>query len=101
MEVACLENVSKTQWNAESTRSGPVQSKATLSEVTVDKLKFMFAVGIECSCPVINGNYRVDEMRDTGHYEHWKKDLGLVTELGLRYLRYGPPIHRIFKGPGE
>ena len=35
-------------------------------------------------------------MRDTGHYEMWQTDLKLVRELGLRYLRYGPPIYRIF-----
>lgn len=67
----------------------------------VDSLRFMFAVGIECSCPTIDGNLRVDQLRDTGHYELWKTDLRLVRELGLRYLRYGPPIYRIFLGPGK
>ena len=67
----------------------------------VDLLKFMFAVGIECSYPLISGNQRVDQLRDTGHYEMWQQDLKLVRELGLRYLRYGPPLYRIFKGPGE
>lgn len=67
----------------------------------LEHLKFMFAVGIECSCPIVEGNVRVDELQATGHYEHWKKDLSLVRGLGLRYLRYGPPIHRIFKGPGQ
>src|SRR5437879_3244736 len=56
----------------------------------------MFAVGIECSCPTIEGNVRVDELRDTGHYELWRTDLKLVRELGLRYLRYGPPIYKIY-----
>ena len=65
----------------------------------VDALKFMFAVGIECSCPVVAGNHRVDQLKSTGHYEFWKRDLELVRELGLRYLRYGPPIYRIFLGP--
>ncbi len=60
----------------------------------IDSLRFMFAVGIECSCPVIEGNQRVDQLRDTGHYELWQTDLKLVRELGLRYLRYGPPIYR-------
>ena len=60
-------------------------------------IRFMFGVGIECSCPTIAGNQRVDELRDTGHYELWRTDLRLVRELGLRYLRYGPPIYRIFK----
>jgi beta-glucosidase/6-phospho-beta-glucosidase/beta-galactosidase len=66
----------------------------------VDTLRFMFAVGIECSCPTIEGNVRVDQLRDTGHYEMWQTDLRLVRELGLRYLRYGPPIYRIFVAKG-
>lgn len=61
----------------------------------------MFAVGIECSYPKIEGGYRVDQLRDTGHYEHWKTDLRLVRELGLRYLRYGPPLYKVFTGPGK
>ena len=66
-----------------------------------DTLRFMFAVGIECSCPTVAGNVRVDELQATGHYEMWKTDLRLVRDLGLRYLRYGPPVHRIWTGPGQ
>lgn len=66
-----------------------------------ESLKFMFAVGIECSYPRIADGVRVDQMRDTGHYEMWKTDLRHVRELGLRYLRYGPPIHRIWVGNGK
>ena len=62
----------------------------------IDTVRFMFAVGIECSCPVIDGGVSVDQLEATGHYEMWKKDFKLVRELGLRYLRYGPPIYRIF-----
>src|SRR3989442_13333601 len=61
----------------------------------------MFAVGIECSCPRIDGNVRVDELESTGHYELWQKDFRLVRELGLRYLRYRPPIYKIFRGRGD
>lgn len=67
----------------------------------IDTVRFMFAVGIECSCPVIEGGVRVDELASTGHYEMWKKDFKLVRKLGLRYLRYGPPIYRIFKAPAS
>ncbi len=70
-------------------------------EGILEHLRFMFAVGIECSYPLIEGNYRVDQMRDTGHYELWKTDLKLVRELGLRYLRYGPPLYSVFRGPGD
>ncbi|HXH31921.1 MAG TPA: family 1 glycosylhydrolase [Bacteriovoracaceae bacterium] len=55
---------------------------------------FMFATGIECSYPVTDDGRR-DLMEECGHYEHWKKDLSLVSGLGLRVLRYGLPYHKI------
>src|SRR5687768_4082489 len=45
--------------------------------------KFMFATGIECSCPVVANNHRVDEMEICGHYEMWERDLELVNEMGI------------------
>jgi beta-glucosidase len=75
--------------------------RAPTPEEIIDRLRFMFAVGIECSNPVVGDGHRVDQLESTGHYVHWKKDLQLVKDLGLRYLRYGPPIHRIFKGRGD
>ena len=64
--------------------------------------QFLFATGIENSNPTIaNGTVRVDEMAKCGHYEHWRKDFELVQELGIRFLRYGPPIHTTFLGPGR
>ena len=61
---------------------------------------FMFATGVENSYPTIdNGRTRVDEMEKCGHYRHWRTDLGLLRELGVRFLRYGPPIHRTWLGP--
>ena len=68
---------------------------------TFQSLRFLFAVGIECSCPVISGGRRVDQLHETGHYELWEKDLALVQDLGVEYLRYGLPIHRVFLGPGR
>src|SRR5438270_227233 len=63
--------------------------------------EFLFATGIECSYPTIeNGKWRMDQLDATGHYENWRKDLALVREMGLKYLRYGPPLHRILPGPG-
>ncbi|OGX83834.1 family 1 glycosylhydrolase [Hymenobacter glacialis] len=64
--------------------------------------QFLFATGIENSNPTIqNGTVRVDEMAKCGHYEHWQKDFELVQELGICFLRYGPPIHTTFLGPGK
>ncbi len=63
---------------------------------------FMFATGIENSYPTIQGGrVRVDEMAKCGHYEHWKKDFDCVQELGIHVLRYGPPLHRTWLGPGR
>ena len=61
---------------------------------------FMFATGIENSIPTIaNGKTRVDEMAKCGHYKHWRKDFDLVQELGIKVLRYGPPLHSTWLGP--
>jgi beta-glucosidase/6-phospho-beta-glucosidase/beta-galactosidase len=83
----------------------PTSAPAIRVADPVDSLRFMFAVGIECSCPTIEGpdgtTLRVDQLRDTGHYEMWKTDLKLVRELNLRYLRYGPPIYKIWTAPGQ
>src|SRR5215472_7706319 len=66
---------------------------------------FMFATGIECSNPVAldsNGRRaRIDELALTFHYTHWKHDLHLVRELGLDFLRYGPPWYRVHLAPGH
>src|SRR5215207_4402810 len=63
---------------------------------------FIFATGIENSYPTIDlGRVRVDEMEKCGHYKYWQQDFDLVQELGIRFLRYGPPIHRTWLGPGR
>ncbi|MBV9867720.1 MAG: glycoside hydrolase family 1 protein [Abitibacteriaceae bacterium] len=63
---------------------------------------FMFATGIENSIPTIqNGKVRVDEMESCGHYEKWRTDFDLVQDLGIYFLRYGPPLHRTFLGEGK
>jgi beta-glucosidase len=62
----------------------------------------MFATGIENSAPTIdNGRTRIDEMESCGHYKRWREDFALVREMGLQYLRYGPPLHRTLLGDGK
>ena len=66
--------------------------------------RFMFATGIECSYPTIEWQgrrHRQDELEKCGHYARWQEDLRLTRELGIRYLRYGPPYHRIHLGAGR
>lgn len=63
------------------------------------KGSFMFATGIENSYPTIkNGTRRIDQMEKTLHYERWREDFDLVDELGICFLRYGPPLHRVWLG---
>ncbi|MGG5817210.1 family 1 glycosylhydrolase [Falsiroseomonas sp. HW251] len=63
---------------------------------------FLFATGIENSYPTIHhGRTRVDEMERCRHYDLWRDDFSLVQELGLSFLRYGPPIHRTWLGHGR
>jgi beta-glucosidase/6-phospho-beta-glucosidase/beta-galactosidase len=62
----------------------------------------MFATGIENSIPTINhGKTRVDEMEICGHYDRWREDFDCVQEIGINFLRYGPPLHRTFLGPNK
>jgi beta-glucosidase/6-phospho-beta-glucosidase/beta-galactosidase len=87
--------------NTMSRREKQVRSgKRPLREVR----PFMFATGIENSYPTImlpNGKVkRVDEMEKCGHYKHWREDFELVKELGIEFLRYGPPYYSTHTGPG-
>ena len=64
--------------------------------------QFLFATGIENSNPTIQGGtYRQDELEKCGHYTHWRTDFDLVEQLGIRFLRYGPPIHTTFLGANK
>jgi beta-glucosidase/6-phospho-beta-glucosidase/beta-galactosidase len=61
---------------------------------------FIFATGVENSIPTIEGGkVRMDEMEKCGHYLRWRTDFDLVEEMGIGFLRYGPPLHRTLLGP--
>ena len=66
---------------------------------------FMFATGIENSYPTIllpNGEVkRVDELEKTNHYNLWKRDFELTLEMGIEFLRYGPPYYKTHLGPDK
>ena len=67
--------------------------------------KFMFSTGIENSYPTIllpdGKTKRVDEMEKTAHYSRWYEDFDLVKDMGIEYLRYGPPYYKTHLGPGS
>jgi beta-glucosidase/6-phospho-beta-glucosidase/beta-galactosidase len=54
---------------------------------------FLWAAGIENTfVPQARPGQRpLDEFELMGHYEHWREDLDLASELGLSALRWGPP----------
>jgi beta-glucosidase len=61
---------------------------------------FMFATGIENSIPTINnGRDRVDQMEASDHYRRWREDFDCVEEIGIQFLRFGPPLHKTFLAP--
>ncbi|MBW8783694.1 MAG: family 1 glycosylhydrolase [Novosphingobium sp.] len=63
---------------------------------------FMFCTGIENSSPTIdNGRIRIDELETCSFYERWLEDFALVEELGISFLRYGPPLCKTWLGPGK
>lgn len=65
----------------------------------------MFATGIENSYPTIKlpdgTTKRVDELEKTFHYKYWETDFLLVKELGIEFLRYGPPYYKTHVAPGK
>ena len=67
--------------------------------------KFMFSTGIENSYPTIKlpdgSTKRVDEMEKAGHYKYWETDFLLVKDLGIEFLRYGPPYYKTHLAPGK
>jgi beta-glucosidase len=67
--------------------------------------RFLFATGIEGSNPVVSdgqgGSWRYDQMEASDHYRRWREDFDLVAGLGIRHLRWGPPIHKTWLGPGR
>src|SRR3954469_15214700 len=75
-----------------------------IEERISQRQKFLFCTGIENSYPTIAINdgreIRVDEMEKCGHYEVWQDDFQLVKDIGLEYLRYGPPYYSCHTGPG-
>lgn len=58
---------------------------------------FLWATGIENTfVPQTRPGHRaLDEYQLMGHYEHWRQDLGLVRDLGLKMVRWGVPWYRI------
>jgi len=64
---------------------------------------FVWASGIEDTfVPQTRPGHRaLDEYALMGHYEHWREDLALAPDLGVKALRWGVPWYRVEPLPGE
>lgn len=64
---------------------------------------FLWAGGVEDTfVPQARAGQRpLDEYELIGHYEHWREDLDLARDLGIRALRWGIPWYRVEPAPGE
>jgi hypothetical protein len=60
---------------------------------------FLFATGVESSCPTVAGGVRIDQMDRCGHYARWEEDFALVRDAGLNALLYGAPYYRVHIAP--
>jgi beta-glucosidase/6-phospho-beta-glucosidase/beta-galactosidase len=58
---------------------------------------FLWAAGIENTfVPQVRPGHRsLDEYELMGHYEHWREDLSLATQLGLKAMRWGVPWYKV------
>ncbi len=64
---------------------------------------FLWAGGIENTFipQTRNGQRPLDEYELIGHYDHWREDLGLARDLGLKALRWGIPWYKVEPEPGK
>ena len=64
---------------------------------------FIWASGVEDTfVPQTRAGQRaLDEYDLMGHYDHWREDLALARDLGVRALRWGIPWYRVEPTPGN
>jgi beta-glucosidase/6-phospho-beta-glucosidase/beta-galactosidase len=64
---------------------------------------FIWATGIENTfVPQTRlGHRALDEYELMGHYQHWREDLALARDLGVKMIRWGVPWYRVQPLPGE
>jgi beta-glucosidase len=65
---------------------------------------FAWATGIEdtfITAPWPQSGRTLDEYELTQHYELWEQDLRLMSDLGVKMVRYGIPWHRVNPAPGK
>jgi beta-glucosidase/6-phospho-beta-glucosidase/beta-galactosidase len=64
-------------------------------------MAFLFATGIDTSCPTDAAGTRFDQMDRSGHYALWEEDFECARQLGVTAIRFGPAYYRAHIGPGR
>jgi beta-glucosidase len=64
---------------------------------------FVWASGVEDTfVPQTRAGHRaLDEYELMGHYRHWREDLALARDLGMKAIRWGVPWYRVEQRPGD
>ena len=64
---------------------------------------FLWAAGIENTfVPQVRPGHRsLEEYELMGHYEHWREDLSLAKQLGLKAMRWGVPWYKVEPEAGK
>src|SRR5215211_4462772 len=70
---------------------------------TLSSAEFIWASGIEDTfVPQTRPGHRaLDEYELIGHYQHWREDLMLAKQLGVKALRWGVPWYRVEPAQGD
>lgn len=63
---------------------------------------FWWASGVENTAVAQSkpGHRPLDEFELMSHYDHWKEDLSVSRDLGIRAIRWGAPWYRLEPRPG-
>jgi beta-glucosidase/6-phospho-beta-glucosidase/beta-galactosidase len=64
-------------------------------------MAFLFATGIDTSCPTDAAGTRFDQMDRNGHLALWEEDFECARQIGVTALRFGPAYYRAHTGPGR
>jgi beta-glucosidase/6-phospho-beta-glucosidase/beta-galactosidase len=100
-----LEHKNAPRYDGRAKAHHPARGRHTAhaEHESVSARHFIFCTGIENSYPVITNKagqrMRRDGMLMSDHYDRWREDFQLVEDMGITFLRTGPPYYRCHQGP--
>jgi beta-glucosidase len=72
-------------------------------KTSIEPSEFIWAAGIEDTfVPQTRPGHRsLDEYELMSHYQHWREDIALARDVGVKALRWGVPWYRVQPYPSE